>query len=244
MIASYRKLHFDLQQPFDISTPLHDGEPQINCYSAPLFRTEPVRAGNFIGSTKEGGLLNYKNVFLNPHGNGTHTECVAHISDLPITIHESLQRFHFLAQLISITPQREGNNACITKEQVEEKLKEIPEALIIRTLPNTKEKLSKNYNRTNPPYLHADAAQWICEKNMLHILIDLPSLDPEVDGGKLLAHRAFFRYPENPRTEATITELIYVPDSVPDGIYLLNLQIVSFQLDVSPSKPVLYPIKN
>jgi len=33
---------------------------------------------------------------------------------------------------------------------------------------------------------------------------------------------------------------VYVPNSIEDGIYLLNLQIASFENDASPSKPVLY----
>ena len=45
------------------------------------------------------------------------------------------------------------------------------------------------------------------------------------------------------RLDCTITELIYVPDDIPDGLYLLNLQIASFEIDVSPSKPVLYQIE-
>jgi hypothetical protein len=44
------------------------------------------------------------------------------------------------------------------------------------------------------------------------------------------------------RLEATITEMIYVPDNVADGSYLLNLQIASN--DASPSKPVLYSVFN
>ena len=75
---------------------------------------------------------------------------------------------------------------------------------------------------------------------MKHLLIDLPSVDKEKDEGKLLAHKAFWNYPEKPRYQATITEFIYVPNQVKDGSYLLNLQIASFHNDAAPSKPVLY----
>ena len=44
------------------------------------------------------------------------------------------------------------------------------------------------------------------------------------------------------RADATITELIYVDGAILDGSYLLNLQIASFELDASPSKPVLYKV--
>jgi hypothetical protein len=36
--------------------------------------------------------------------------------------------------------------------------------------------------------------------------------------------------------------MIYVENQVADGIYILNLQIASFENDASPSKPVLYKI--
>ena len=79
---------------------------------------------------------------------------------------------------------------------------------------------------------------------MKHLLIDLPSVDREYDEGKLLAHKAFWNYPDNPRHDCTITEMIYVPNSIEDGSYLLNLQMASFENDASPSKPVLYEILN
>jgi hypothetical protein len=39
---------------------------------------------------------------------------------------------------------------------------------------------------------------------------------------------------------STITELIYVPNAVEDGRYLLNLQIAPFAADASPSRPLLF----
>ena len=75
-----------------------------------------------------------------------------------------------------------------------------------------------------------------------HLLIDLPSVDREIDGGRMMSHRAFWNYPDNPRHESTITELIFVPESVVDGPFFLNIQIASFENDASPSKPLLFQI--
>lgn len=76
-----------------------------------------------------------------------------------------------------------------------------------------------------------------------HLLIDLPSVDREKDEGKLSAHKAFWNYPGDAvRHDATITELIFVENSVQDGLYLLNLQLLNLQLDVSPSRPLLYKL--
>jgi hypothetical protein len=76
----------------------------------------------------------------------------------------------------------------------------------------------------------------------------LPSIDKEKDEGKLLAHKTFWNVTDvknlnaDARLDCTITEMIFVPDAVKDGSYLLNLQMASFENDASPSKPVLYTI--
>ena len=70
----------------------------------------------------------------------------------------------------------------------------------------------------------------------------MPSVDKEKDEGKLLAHKAFWDYPDNTRFEATITEFIFVNNSIIDGSYLLNLQTASMVNDATPSRPILYPI--
>jgi hypothetical protein len=41
---------------------------------------------------------------------------------------------------------------------------------------------------------------------------------------------------------ATISEMIFVPGAVADGLYLLHLNIAPIESDASPSKPVLYKI--
>ena len=94
-----------------------------------------------------------------------------------------------------------------------------------------------------PLFISEDAALTIRNRGIKHLLIDTPSVDKENDDGKLLAHHAFWNVPANPRFNCSITELIYVPEEVPDGTYLLNLSFASFNNDASPSKPVLYSIK-
>ena len=235
---------FKMESPIDISIPLRDGMANPNCFHAPPVDFSPVRFGEFVGDTQEGGAVNFKNVRFNPHGNGTHTECVGHIAKEKFTIRECLQRYHFLAKLISVFPRRlENGDRVIEKGQLEEWLqKDEMEALIIRTLPNDDLKCRTNYSSANPPYLTEAAVQYIVDCGIEHLLVDLPSIDREEDGGALLGHKAFWQYPSAIRRKATISELIYVPNAVKDDLYLLNLQTASFDLDVSPSKPVLYQI--
>ena len=150
-----------------------------------------------------------------------------------------------MAELISISPEIQANvDHVITKQQVENAIenKNI-EALIIRTLPNTSEKKTAQYSNTNPPFLSEEAATFIRKIGVKHLLVDLPSVDKEKDDGKLLAHKAFWNYNDEQRMDATITEFVYIKNSVKDGAYLLNLQLASFVNDASPSKPVLYKLK-
>ncbi len=241
-----RRYQANLAAPLDISIPLREGLENVNCFYAPPMETSPVVAGSFIGSTERGGPLNFLNVKFNPHGNGTHTECVGHIAREKYTINECLERFHFVACLLSTYPYRMDNgDRVIMRAQLEEALEGWPpaEALVIRTLPNDELKLQANYSGANPPYLHHEAIHFLLSRGVRHLLVDLPSVDREEDEGRLLAHHAFWQYPDRPRTDSTITELIYVNNSIKDGLYLLNIQIASFEIDVSPSKPVLYQLK-
>lgn len=235
----------DLGKPLDISIPLLEGPDTVNCFYAPLMETSPVRMGNFVGSVREGGPVNFFNVRLNPHGNGTHTECVGHIAPEHFSINDCLTNFHFVAKLHSVLPQMQPDgDRVILREQLEGTL--LPgeaEAYLLRTLPNDADKCRRHYSGTNPPYLHPDAMRWLTEAGIKHLLLDLPSVDKEEDGGKLAAHKTFWNFPEAPRMDATITELIFVNNFIPDGLYLLNLQITSIQLDASPSKPVLYALE-
>ena len=232
----------NLLASFDISMPLRPGEENVSCFYAPPVEINPVVSGDFIGSTKAGGAVNFMNVTFNPHGNGTHTECVGHIATEKYLINESLLNFHFVAKLISIRPEKmENGDFVILKKQVEAALgNEKITAIIIRSLPNDDSKLKRQYSGTNPTYFHYEVMEFLIEKGIQHLLTDLPSVDREEDKGELLAHRAFWQYPDNIRENATITELIYVEPEVLDGLYLLNLQITSLEMDASPSKPVLY----
>jgi len=236
------EFNVDLGKPLDISIPLRDDQ-QPNCFWAPPFETSPVKMDGFIGSTAEGGFVNFKNVRINPHGNGTHTECVGHIAKDAYSINDCLQEFWFKAKVISILPQKIGNgDKVITKSQIEACEIKDCNALVLRTLPNLKDKMQMNYSGTNPTYMEPEAAAYLVELGIEHLLIDLPSVDREEDDAALLAHRAFWQYPKNIRENCTISELIFVPNTVEDGDYFLNLQIASFTIDVSPSKPVLYAV--
>ncbi|HET9053307.1 MAG TPA: cyclase family protein [Cyclobacteriaceae bacterium] len=231
----------NLARPHDISLPLKAGDNNPNCYWAEPVKMETIRSGDFVGSVQEGGSVNYQKLFITPHGNGTHTECYGHISADGATLNQCLTKFHFIAEVVSVTPEQiVSGDFIITRKTLAEKIKHAAQAIVIRTLPNADTKRAARYSGTNPPYLAHEAAAHLVELGVRHLLIDLPSVDRESDGGQLLTHKAFWQFPGQTRKTCTITELVYVPDTTPDGIYLLNLQITSLEMDASPSKPVLY----
>jgi kynurenine formamidase len=246
-------IEIDLSKPIDISIPITNTDENPIAWYIEKPVIEPVVFGDWIGKVSEGkSSTNFNNIFFNPHGHGTHTECLGHITREFYSINQCLKQFFFMAELVSVQPEMQGDDLVITKSCLLTKLgtsttlSEPPEAIIIRTLPNLENKKSLKYSNTNPPYLAEDAAIFIRESGIKHLLIDLPSVDKEHDEGKLLAHKAFWNVKDvnnlnaDARLDCTITEMIYVADEAEDGIYLLNLQIASFENDASPSKPILY----
>ena len=244
-------LFFDTSKGIDISLPLSPKKGVLAWYCEPV-KIWPVQGGGFIGKVSEGGSTNFNNIQLNPHGNGTHTENVGHISNAFYSINDSLKEFHFKANLVSIVPkpffnERWGENDLIIDVDLLKTAlnnKPVNAALIIRTLPNVPIKKIKNYSHSNAPYITEEGIDYLNKRDVKHLLIDLPSVDRENDHGELKAHKMFWDYPKNPILDKTITELIFVENEIQDGEYILNIQIISLENDASPSKPILYKIES
>ncbi|MEJ6736405.1 MAG: cyclase family protein [Flavobacteriales bacterium] len=233
----------DLSKPLDISIPLKADKSNLTAWYVDAPKFESVEGVGFIGDVNQGGAVNFRNIIFNPHGHGTHTECVGHISKENYTINQCLKEFFFLAELISVSPRKIGNDLVITIDQIKSVWRNNnPEAIVIRTLPNRDEKLSMQYSNTNPPFIAFEAVQFLIDQGVAHLLIDTPSVDKESDNGVLKSHHTFWEYPHNTQESRTITELIFVPETIEDGTYFINIQIASFENDASPSKPILYKI--
>ncbi len=229
-----------LDYGYCLAIPLDHTHPQPNAYAAPLYEATPHQADGWTGDTRSGASVNFYNLRLNPHGNGTHTECVGHIARERYSVHDALGDGFWIAQLITVYPSHQDNGDKVI-DQLE--WQEGIEAIILRTMPNHPDKMVRQYTHTNPPYLHADQAQTMAASGIRHLLLDLPSVDREADDGRLAAHKAFWQFPDAPRMDATITELIYVDNVIPDGLYLLQIQMPALALDASPSRPYIYPIR-
>ncbi len=263
-----RIFEVDLSQPIDISIPLKFNGPQPNSYGVKNAVSTPCDAGDLIGDTRQGGSCNFEEYTLIPHCNGTHTECIGHITRERISIRECLQDVFIPCTLISINPEKSAktddkvtfesspNDEIITKSNIQNALATNASnardtlshaALVVRTLPNSESKLSQKYGEFVPPYFSNDAMEFIVKLKVKHLLVDLPSIDRIFDNGQLTNHRLFwdiepgkFETSESSRFDSTITELVYIPNEIRDGNYLLNLQIAAFEADASPSRPVLF----
>lgn len=235
----------DLAEGYDLSIPQVSNARGPKCFFAPDFRIEPVVAGSFVGEVSQGSPVNFRNIMVNPHGNGTHTECAGHITAENITINRTLTRHHFTARLISVVPEKsENGDLVITLGSLSKVLQQndCTEAIIIRSLPNGADKKTMDYSGTNPPYFEASAIEWLCNAGTDHLITDLPSVDRESDGGALASHKAFWGWPGLSNRHRTITEMVYIANEIPDGLYLCNIQTAPFETDASPSRVMIYPL--
>ena len=259
----------DTSKPISLAIILNPAENQPNHFGAPPASAVPLQMGNFIGSVAQGGSCNVDQWQLIPHCNGTHTETVAHIVRQPQPIGDWLRDTLMVAGLITVRPvlADQTNEAyqppldpadrVITAEMLNDQLGQMatikPTALIIRTQPNELGKRHRNYVDHPPSFFTQAAIDSIVAQGYFHLLVDLPSIDRMYDEGKMTNHHAFWNIDPATRHFAhgqdstlgsgrTVTEMIFVPDEIDDGIYLLNLQVAPLASDASPSRPIIWPI--
>jgi arylformamidase len=260
----------NLEEPIDISIPLNFNGEQPNAYGVEKAKSKACESGDLIGDTRRSGSCNFEQVTFIPHCNGTHTECVGHITNERISIHNCLKDAFIPATLISIEPEDasetseayaielSGNDKLITRKAIENALQNLenpkskiqnPKSLIVRTLPNDESKITRIYLEEIPPFFSTESIEFIVKKGIKHLLVDTPSIDRIFDEGRLSNHRIFwnvgqgsFEISEKSLINNTITEMIFVPNAIQDGNYLLNLQIAPFVADASPSRPIIFRI--
>ncbi len=261
-----RWLQADFNRPLSIAIPLEFDGPQPSCFDAPPAAARPFKAGGFVGDTRAGGSCNCELLTLAPHCNGTHTECVGHVTEERIAVTDRVAGGLAFALLVTVQPLAAGavredsdpapaaEDRLITATALQAALASHPgpqaRALVIRTLSADHPPTPAYRGAAPAPFLSRQAAQWLVERNIEHLVLDLPSADRADDGGRLTAHRIFFGLPPGSRRAddarrpgASITELAWIPASVADGHYLLDLQIPAFRSDAAPSRPLLYAVE-
>jgi kynurenine formamidase len=231
----------------DLSLPLDPHGPQPNAYGAPPATARPYSGVGFTLDTRAGGSCNCEVIEFTPHCNGTHTESVGHITTERFPISVIPIPLFVPCALVSVEPHGREISADAIDRATGDIAPEWLEALVVRTLPNDAGKRTRHWEDAATPYFTPDAMRVIRSLGVNHLLVDLPSLDPLADGGQLLAHRVFWDVPAGskalPAPEAcgrTVTELIFVPDDVPDACYLLTIQVPHIVSDAVPSRPILF----
>lgn len=255
----------EMRDPVALSIPLDFAGDQPEAFGLPAATARPWRQDDFVASVTEGGPLNCFGVELWPHGNGTHTETVGHLLSPPPPIGQALKTGWVPATLLEVEVCALGASAdsypspgqdqdlVVTAGALERARARLGvdepawlQALVVRTLPNDAGKRRARYTGQGPTYLSVEAMRWVRAHGVRHLLVDLPSVDREEDAGQLVNHRCFWGIDaevtdpdEVPDVGRTITEMIFAPDVLEPGRYVLDLQVPDFALDAAPSRPLL-----
>jgi arylformamidase len=232
-----RHLSYDTTAGLDLSLPV-DPQRQNQPFGVAPPTVTPLRFGDTVLDTRSGGSCNCHEYSLITHCHTTHTEGIGHLVDEPVAV--SLPDPFMRATLITVEPE----HSVVTRAAVDRALAQLGtfrDALILRT--GYRASLD-----TLPASIEPHAISRITEAGINHLLTDLPSLDPAEDTN-LSAHREFWGLPPHGRSlnEAkypyrTITELLHFPRALPDGEYVLQLQLAPFPFDAAPSRPLLFPL--
>jgi arylformamidase len=225
LIVGNREVCIDLSNPISLAIDLDFSQAQPRHFGAPAATSQPFAVPGFSGSVVQGASCNCQVLTLNPHCNGTHTECVGHLTRERADAYKVAPLGLIPALLLSVepvdapasaettAPAPQPGDRLITRRMLEDRWRRVavmalespdpsrvgspiePRALVIRTLPNRPEKRHQDYSNLTPPYLSREAAEWLVGRGIEHLVVDLPSIDRAHDEGRLTAHRVFFGLP-------------------------------------------------
>lgn len=257
----------DISNPVCLAIPVQFNGEQPNHFGVPTAKERSIEEDGFIGDTKRGGSCNVSEITFIPHCNGTHTESIGHIVNEKFGVAGALVNGLMPAVLVSVEPQLTAetdddyrptpvaSDRFISKASLKKSLDgyadEQLQGVVIRTLSHQNEKPTARYGENiDPPFLSIDAIDYLVSRGVSHLVVDIPSVDKMYDDGLLTVHHRFWQVEESTHTlnpdsalHKTITEMVFIPDSVGDGFYLLDLQVPAFMSDAAPSKPLLYKLE-
>ena len=259
-----RRFHVDLCAAHDLAIALDFDGLQPRWFGGPLAHSAALVSDGFSGRVSAGASCNCNTLSLTPHCDGTHTEGAGHLTKERLDVRTVVPGGLLPALLLSVLPARasatgestrpapQASDLLITRSALAQAwptaLAFTPRALVVRTLPNCAAKRARDYRTQPAAFLSIAAAGLLVERGIEHLVLDVPSADRADDDGRLSAHREFFGLPPGStalsavrRPHCTITELAYITDAAPDGVYLLSLQIPALGGDAVPSRPLLFP---
>lgn len=257
-------------EAIEIAIPMDFEGAQARAFGMPVARRSVVRGGDFVGARRLGGAVNCNQVILIPHGNGTHTESAGHIMVEANPVGDLAGAALQLSLVVQVDVERLGSSGesyggesdeedrvitarslkGVVKRWESEGLVESVEALVVGIKGAEKPAYCADFSGTNPPYFTREAMEWIVGRGIRHLLVELPSVDREEDGGTVPNHHLYFEGTLKApgavspgRNGATITEMIYLPERVAEGLYALSLRFARWNEDAAPSRPILYRLE-
>lgn len=251
------EISVDLARPISLARPIDFSGREVRHFGAPAPESHPFAIPGFSGSVATGASCNCSTITLTPHCNGTHTECVGHLTQEPLSAYQVVPVGLVPALLLTVEPREAAvsgestkpaphqGDRLVTGGSLERAWPAVvpvtPRALVIRVKPA---------DSAVAPYLSREAAVLLVERGIEHLIVNLPSIDRGEDEGQLTAHRVFFGLPAGSRSlvqakraQCTITELAWIADDATDGFYLLELQVPALGGDAVPSRPLLYGVQ-
>jgi kynurenine formamidase len=216
-------------------------------FSESMVSASPLRRGDFVGDMASGASCNADVFEICAHSHGTHTECVGHISHDRHAVTATIDQNPTLLRLITVPRESLMDGQFIPPSALAAVERFEGGALAVRTLPNDESKRWCDYDDAPGfPVLSTEAMKMLCASQLLHLLIDSPSID-RADSQGLENHSMWWgknaSVPagvEDPERRS-VTEMIYVPDDIIDGDYWLDLQLSPIVSDAVPSRPIIYP---
>ncbi|MEA1881254.1 MAG: hypothetical protein U9N31_02490, partial [Candidatus Marinimicrobia bacterium] len=156
-----RTYHVELESATCLAIPYdYDGE-QPNFFNVPKGAASPYESDDFVGCVNGNKGCEVMVINQNIHCTGTHTECAGHIQNENIFINDVLTPGYILTELISVNPIDWVDTAesyhcpvapdekVITRRLIKDFVSQPVPGLVIRTLPNTPEKLDRKYDESN-----------------------------------------------------------------------------------------------
>lgn len=214
----------------------------------------------------DGASVDCADIALNPHGGGTHVECVGHIvaerwtlADVPLPGLLPMTLLDIAVEALGGSGEHAGGRSdpsdrvftarALRTAWDARALPGFDAAIAVRTDAAMALPADHDWSGGNPPYPTAEAMAWLASLPVRVLLLDLPSLDREDDGGTTPNHRTYWGLPPGARTLAEVAhparlvcELARFAEAVPAGAWLLRLDVAPIAADAAPARVRLLPV--
>jgi len=233
-----------------------------NIFHLPLITSKTFELENqFTGDVRKGGSCNLDVLNYIPH-NLTHVETAAHIvsydcnppwiADIPA------ENFSGIVYVIDLTDIRIEQGRLISRNEIERKLRNNRLPVTMLAIKTKASEFPQDYDFSDKGFiaLDAEAAKGIHDYSIVInskkfiidcLILDLPSIDPERDGGKLSAHRSYFGLPETGHYSQNVEKRILIElayfSEIEEGYYYAVLTPSRFQTNAAATEILFWPLR-